>query len=61
MNALWVGRVICVVDPIISVMFLFHSLDGNQFTEVGMSQLRQAAEKRNNDQANYVRLYLRGV
>ena len=54
---LW-RALVCVVDPIISVMFIFHSLWNNQFTDAGKSQLRQAAEKRNNDQANYVRLDL---
>jgi hypothetical protein len=38
---------------------MFHSLGSkNQFTEAGKSQLRQAAEKRNNDPTNYVRLDL---
>jgi hypothetical protein len=39
-------------------MFIFHSLRCNQFTEAGESQLRQAAEKRNNDPINYVHLDL---
>jgi hypothetical protein len=39
-------------------MFHTHSLGNNEFTEAGKSQLRQAAEKRNNDPTNYVHLVL---
>ena len=37
---------------------LVHSLYINKFTDVGKSQLREAAEKRNSDTTNYVRLGL---
>ena len=38
---------------------LVHSLEYNKFTDVGKSQLREAAEKRNSDTTNYVVLNLR--